>query len=274
MAFMVAASCCFAATAVCYRIALQEGLPTVFAPFARGAFSLVILAPWLVGTGWRGLVTRRPLVMLGRCAAGLFSFQCWMIALLLLPLADAVAVSQARPIWAIFLAWLLLRERLRRDRLLAALVGFLGVLVIVGPVGALSWGVLAAVGAGIGGALVLITFRALAPTEPPLRVVAWYAIASLVFWAPLCAWWWVTPSWTATGLLALGSLGAVAGDWLATQAARRAEAGLLAPTEYVQIPFGAFIGWAVFAEAPGWSLAMGAAIMLVATVYLARSVSR
>jgi len=274
MAFMVAASLCFSGMAVTYRAAMQEGLPTVAAPFARGVFSLIIIAPFLWRMGLLGLATRRPWVMAGRCGAGLFSFQCWMLALVLLPLADAVSIAQARPIWAIFLAALILGEALRRDRLGAALLGFVGVLVIAGPTGALSWGVLAAVGAGVGGALVLITFRALAPTEPPMRVIAWYAIASVVFWAPFVAWFWVTPSLSALLLLAGGSALAVLGDWTASQAARRAEAGLLAPMEYVQIPSGILLGWAVFAETPVWTLPIGVALMLLASLYLARSAGR
>ena len=67
---------------------------------------------------------------------------------------------------------------------------------------------------------------------------------------------------------------AVLGDWTASQAARRAEAGLLAPMEYVQIPSGILLGWAVFAETPGWTLPFGVALMLVATVHLARSAGR
>ncbi|MCS6890348.1 MAG: DMT family transporter [Rhodovarius sp.] len=274
MGLMVAASLCFSGMAVTYRAAMAEGLPTVFAPFARGLFSLLFLLPWLWRAGLAGLATRRPWPMLGRCAAGIFSFQCWMIALMLLPIADAVAIAQARPIWAIFLAALLLGEALRRDRLAAALVGFVGVLIIAGPTGALSWGVLAAVGAGVGGALVLIAFRALAPTEPPLRVVTWYALAAVLFWAPACAVFWVTPSSTAVLLLVAGSGLAVLGDWLASLAARRAEAGLLAPMEYSQIPAGILLGWAVFAELPGWTLPIGVLLMLGASLYLARSAGR
>lgn len=185
MAFMAAASPCFSGTAVTCRAAMQDGLPTIAAPFARGVFSLIIIAPFLWRMGLLGLATRRPWAMAGRCGAGLFSFRCRMLALMPPPPADAVSIAQARPIWAIFLAASILG---------AAPSGFLGVLVIAGPTGALSWGVLAAVGAGVGGALALITFRALAPPEPPMRVIAWHAIASVAFWAPFAAWFWVTPT--------------------------------------------------------------------------------
>ncbi|MBC7432903.1 MAG: DMT family transporter [Rubritepida sp.] len=275
MAMMAGAALCFSGMGVCYRLALEEGLPTPAAPFARGLFTLLILIPWIARQGIAAaFLTRRPWLMTGRCAAGLVSFQSWMLALVLLPLADAVAIAQARPLWAIPLAALFLHERIRRDRVLAALVGFCGVLIIAQPGGALSWGVPAAVLAGVGGAMVFITIKLLSTTEPPMRVIAWYALSSLVIWGPVCAWLWVTPSWGAVALLLLGSLWALGGDWLASNAARRAEAGLLSPMEYIQIPAGALFGWLVFAELPGEWLPVGVALMLAATVYLARAAGR
>ena len=272
---MAGAALCFSGMGVCYRLALEEGLPTPAAPFARGIFTLLILIPWIARQGIAAaFLTRRPWLMTGRCAAGLVSFQSWMLALVLLPLADAVAIAQARPLWAIPLAALFLHERVRRDRVLAALVGFCGVLIIAQPGGALFWGVPAAVLAGVGGAMVFITIKLLSTTEPPMRVIAWYALSSLVIWGPVCAWLWVTPSWGAVALLLLGSLWALGGDWLASNAARRAEAGLLSPMEYIQIPAGALFGWLIFAELPGEWLPMGVALMLAATLYLARAARR
>ncbi len=271
---MVGASLLFSVMGACYRVALQEGLPTPAAPFARGVITLLIILPWLLRVGGAGMVTRRPWLMTWRCVAGLVAFQCSMLALLLLPLADAVAIGQARPIWAICLAALLLNEALRRDRVVAAAVGFLGVLIIANPGGHFSWGLVAAVGAGISGALVLISLKKLATTEPPMRIIAWYAIASTVCWAPLTAMLWVTPSWQAVGLLVFGTLMSVVGDYMVSMAARRAEAGLLAPMEYAQIPSGALLGWLVFSEMPGWGLPVGVALMLGASLYLARSAGR
>ena len=271
---MVGASLCFSGMGVSYRLAMQEGLPTAFVPFARGVLTLGLLAPWFWRHGMAGMVTRRPKVMLARCAAGLVTFQSWMFALLLLPLADAVAIAQSRPLWAIPLAALFLSERVRRDRVLAALVGFCGVLIIAQPTGQLSWGMPAALMAGVGGATVFITIKLLSSTEPPMRVIAWYSVASLLVWGPVSAWVWVTPSAFAMAMLLLGSLAALLGDWLAANAARRAEAGLLSPMEYIQIPAGALLGFVIFAELPNWGLPLGVALMLAATVYLARSSGR
>jgi len=271
MGFMLASTLSFVGMGICFRLAMQEGLPLPLLPFARGGFTLLLLLPWMLRVGPQSLATRRPMAHLGRAAAGIGSFMLYLLAIAWMPLADAIAIMQARPLWALPLAVLLLRERLRADRVLAALVGFAGVLVIAGPDGELSAGTMAAVASGITGALVLISIKHLSTTEPPGRVVAWYAVASVLVWGPVSALVWQTPSAGAVLLLLAGSVLAVAGDWLAQHAARRAEVGLLAPVEYAAIPASAGFGVLLFGESPGWALLAGTLLMLAATLYLLRS---
>ncbi|WP_233256187.1 DMT family transporter [Falsiroseomonas bella] len=268
--------CCllFAAMGACFRAAMLEGLPVPVLPFARGLFTCLVILPWMLRKGFGDLATRRPGAHLFRIGAGLTGFFLHMLAILWLPLADAVALMHARPLWALPLAFLILGERIGWDRAIAAAIGFTGVLIIAGPQGELSAGTLAAVGGGITGALVLIAIKQLSATEPPSRVVAWYAIASVVVWGPISAFVWVTPSGTALAWLLAGSVLAILGDFCASWAARRAPVGLLAPIEYAQIPASAALGFVIFAEQPGWTLLWGTLIMVGATLYLARSAGR
>src|SRR3954453_11639304 len=143
LGLMLASTTAFAGMGACFRLAIQDGLPLPLVPFARGAFTLLILSPWLLRQGVAGLATRRPRGHALRCAAGIASFMLYILAIAWMPLADAVAIMQAKPLWALPLAVLLLGERLRRERVLAALLGFLGVLVIARPDGTLSLGTVA-----------------------------------------------------------------------------------------------------------------------------------
>lgn len=282
MGLMLACCLAFAGMGACFRAAMQDGLPVPLVPFARGAFTTLVMLPWLMRAGPSALHTRRPGAYLFRCGAGLVGFMMHMLAILWLPLADAVAIMHARPLWALPLAFLLLGEKVGWDRAIAAAIGFTGVLVIAGGQGGLqgslggeaSAGTLAALLGGLTGALVLIAVKSLSSTEPPSRVVAWYAIASVAVWGPVSFFVWETPSLFAAIMLLAGSALAILGDFSASWAARRAPVGLLAPIEYVQIPASAVIGMLAFAERPGWELVWGTLIMVSATLYLARSAGR
>lgn len=275
MALMLVSQLCFVAMGTCYRLAMLDGLPVPLVPFARGLFTLLLMAPWMLRQGVVAtLATRRPKLHLARGTAGLVGFLSGMLAILWLPLADAVAITNARPLWVLPFAVLLLGERVGWDRALAAAAGFAGVLIVAQPDGTLSAGLVAALIAGAAGALVMIAVKALAATEPPLRVAAWYGLVSVVVWGPVSAVVWETPSGFAMLMLLIGSCCALAGDITASLAARRADVGLLAPVEYAQIPLSAGVGALVFGERPGWELAAGSTLMAAATLYLARGAAR
>jgi len=270
MGIMLFAAVCGGGVSISYRLALQDGLPVPMAAFGRGLMTLAFLLPWFIRMGPSALATRRPLLHLARGGAGICSFMFQLIGVALLPLADAVALISARPLWVLPLAALLLHERVRRNRAIATGIGFLGVVIVAQPEGHLSLGTLAALAGGLGAGLVLISFKLLSTTEPAPRVIAWYAIMSVLFWGPVSAFFWQTPSLFAVLMIVLGTLFALASDLAASAAARRCEVGLLAPIEYSQIPCSALAGWLLFAEQPGWSLAIGTAVMLGATAYLVR----
>jgi len=270
MGIMAIATLCGAGVNTCYRLAIQDGMPVSMVTCARGLMTLGFLMPWFLRVGPSALATRRPRLHLARCATGIVTFMLQLMAIAWLPLADAVALISARPLWVLPLAALLLHEKVRRSRVLVTLIGFVGVLLIARPEGELSLGTPAALAAGLGAGMVLILFRALAATEPAPRVIAWYAIASVLFWGPVTLWDWHAPSLFAVAMVVTGTIFVIVSDLCASAAAKRAEVGLLAPIEYVQIPASAVIGWIMFSEQPGWSLVVGTAIMLAATLYLVR----
>jgi drug/metabolite transporter (DMT)-like permease len=57
----------------------------------------------------------------------------WFMAITLIPLAEATALTFASPLFATLFAVLLLGERIRWRRVAALIIGFLGVLVAVRP---------------------------------------------------------------------------------------------------------------------------------------------
>ena len=58
---------------------------------------------------------------------------CWFTALTLIPLADFTAISFTAPMFLTLLAMLLLGERIHAYRWTALAIGFVGVLIMIGP---------------------------------------------------------------------------------------------------------------------------------------------
>lgn len=274
--FMLVATSLFAGMTACNKAVLVSGLPLPILMLSRALLTMLLLAPWLVRKGAPSLATRRIWLHLGRGLAGVMAMGLSIAALTLIPLADVIALGQARPLWLLVIAVAVLGETVGWRRPLAAAIGFAGVMVIMladRPAGGLGLnpGALLALAASFCGACVLAFVRTLASAgEPPIRVVFWYGIVGFAAWLPPGLFWWRTPTLMEAGLLVAAAGFATLGDLCASLAARRAEASLLAPVEFVAVPMGALIGWAVFAERPGWPLAVGAVLMAVSVAYITR----
>lgn len=274
--FMLLSTALFAGMTACNKAVLAAGTPLPLVMLSRAVLTMLLLAPWLVGKRAPSLATRRVWLHLGRGLAGVSAMGLSISALTLIPLADVIALGQARPLWLLVIAVAVLGETVGWRRPLAAAMGFAGVLVIMladrAPGGlALNPGALLAVAASFCGAAVLAFVRTLASVgEPPIRVVFWYSMVGFAVWLPPSLWWWRTPTLAEAGLLAAAACFATLGDLCASLAARRAEASLLAPVEFVGVPMGALVGWAVFAERPGWPLAVGAVLMAISVAYITR----
>jgi drug/metabolite transporter (DMT)-like permease len=188
-----------------------------------------------------------------------------------LPLATAVTLVFASPQMSIALAVLILRERVDWQRWSAAILGFLGVLLIVRP-GPSSfeptafWPLLTAF---------LVSLRDLMVRFIPPRVdtgaitltaaatVALGGLATLPFA-------WVTPDTTELGLLAVGGTLVAIAYATVVIAFRMGEMSFIAPFRYVSIPLSALLGWLVFGDRPTWHLLVGAAVIVASGVYIFR----
>ena len=239
--------------------------------FARSLFAMVPIAVMVYARPerWRAIKTRRPWGHVLRASAGLFGMIFNFLSLTLLPLGDAMAISFLTPLILIALAPVLLHEHVGRMRVSAAVVGFLGVLIVAAPHAAIvhggsvsRWGVVSAFGAAFCVAIVQVFLRAMGKTEQPLATVFWFTLTTTVASAAVLPFGFVMPTAIDFVLLALcGLIGGIA-QYLITESYRHADASMLAPFDYLALPVSLMLGFTVFREIPtAYSLTGGAVIM-------------
>jgi S-adenosylmethionine uptake transporter len=249
------------------------------ASLAIGAYSTLLLrapiifllaAPaWrLTGGTWPIRQTLRIHVIRGLVVTAMgFLF---FFGLTYLPMAQAIAISFISPLIALFLASILLGERIGRRAVIGALLGFAGVLVILaGKVWreTMGDGALLGIAAVLGSALLyawnLVLQRQQALVSKPLEVVVFQsAIAgiALVGFAPLFL---ALPAETVTWRdIAISAVLSFAGAALFTWGYARAETQKLVPLEYSGFLWAALFGWVFFAEAVTGATIAGAALIV------------
>lgn len=231
--------------------------------------SAIMLPLWRKGgTGWPPAATLRIHVLRAMVSCGMaFLF---FHALVLLPMAEAIALSFIAPLLALYLAAALLGERIGRKAVGASLLGLAGVLVITVarfetamPDRQSAEGVLAVLASAGLYAWNLVLQRRVAQLAPPADVaLSQHAIAALLLLV-LAPWHARMPGMAELGLLTLAALLATAALLLMAWAYARAEAQILVPVEYTGFLWAALFGWLFFAEKVAVPTLVGGALIVV-----------
>jgi len=238
--------------------ALMKGLSIASGAYAavlwRSLAGVALLLPIFLARRMRWPTAKALRLHVARGATGGASVLLFFWGLARVPMAQGVALTFLAPLIALFLAGLTLGERIRRAAIGGSLVASLGVLIIAaGQVqahasDAVVMGSVAILAASVIYAVSLILLRQQAQAADPLEVALFTSVVLsglLLFAAP---WFGVLPTSdqlpVVFGAAALGSVSAVALAW----AYGRAEAQVLAPTEYTAFVWSALFGWLAFAE--------------------------
>ena len=198
--------------------------------------------------------------------------------LIYLPIADAISIFFIEPLIVTLLSAVLLGETVGWRRLSAIAIGFIGALIIIRPVFAdVGWPTLYPGAAALSFSFYILLTRKLVKKEDPIRLqflagIFGCLIMSVVLYfgtthdfALLSA---VTP--TTNEWILLGGLGLIAtiGHLLVVNAFRRAEVGVLAPFQYVEIIGATIYGYIFFNHFPDGITWLGVAIIVSSGVYV------
>jgi drug/metabolite transporter (DMT)-like permease len=239
--------------------------------FYRQTAGLLILAP-LIARDWRAAFrTTRPGILLFRSAAGTLAMIFSFYAYQKMPLADANALSFTRTLWLVPLAAFALREKLGPLRIGAAIIGFIGVLIILRPGSsgiAIGWPALAMLASAFLFALTITGMKVMVRDHTPFTILVYAAVLGFVFAIPgaFMGWKWPTPL-DLTLLIVMGVMGTL------TQACyikgmQIGDAAAMAPIDYTRLVFASLAGFLLFSEVPGMNTLIGAAIVVASTLFI------
>jgi drug/metabolite transporter (DMT)-like permease len=197
------------------------------------------------------------------------SMVLFFIAVAELPLAEAMALSFTKPLFATVGAAVLLREAVRARRWVAVLVGFLGVLIVLKP-GAETvspYAVLVLISALVLAGVALLIKR-LTATESATTIVLYQAVFMTAMAVPLALLYWRTPGPAEVPFLVIiGALGTV--SWLCmTRAFALVDASVVMPFEFARLPLTALAAYLLFGEVPTIWTWLGGAVIFGSTAYI------
>jgi len=194
----------------------------------------------------------------------------WVYAVAIIPFAQLFAFEFSTPLWVALLAPLFLAEKLTKVRLMAALLGFTGILIVAQP-GTITIGpgVIAAALCAIGFAGAYITTKLLSRTESITSIMFWLTLIQLVL-GFICAAYdgeIAVPSVTALPFVVLVGCAGLLAHYCITSALKIAPAVIVSPMDFLRLPVIAMIGAIFYDEAINMWVIVGAATVFAANFW-------
>ena len=276
-AWMIGAIASFTAMAIAGR-AVSHELDTFEIMLFRSIIGVivVVLIGTLTGTIRQVQRTRLPLHAM-RNLSHFIGQNLWFFAITVAPLAQVFALEFSSPIWAMFLAVVVLGEKLTRLRLITAFIGFVGVLVVTEPWTAqLSPGIIAAAVAAIGFAGSAVTTRLLTRHESITSILFWLTAMQTVF-GLICAGYdgdIALPSTSSLPGVITISLGGLIAHFCLTRALSLAPAAVIMPVDFARLPIIIAVGALLYAEPFSATVILGAVLIFGANYANIRAETR
>lgn len=251
--------------------------------FTRSVMACALMVLGAIVFGWRLRPRRwRGVIIRSLCAS--FSMAIYFGALAFVPIAQVGAGLFTAPIFVLIFSVFLFGQRIGLVRILAAVCGFAGVLMVLQPnPAALQMAAILPMFAGVTWGLTALATRHLCEGEDTITLLFWFFTAlgvmgagGLIFTGfgfenpeSFVGQGWVTPTYEFlywTTVQALGSLVAVG---CLTRAYQVGETTYVAPFEYSFLIFASFWAWILTGAALGMLGGLGLVVIIASGIVIA-----
>lgn len=264
---------------------LSAGLDTFEIMTFRSVIALcVVCGVALAGRSLSQISARALHLHFGRNVSHFIGQNLWLYALTLIPLAQLFAFEFSYPMLVGLGAALFLGERLTTTKVVCAVFGFLGILLVAGiidifPTGASDdavgstsrLGMFAAMACAFGFAGSALFTKTLTHHGQVsiLAIMFWMSLMQLGF-GLICAGYdgdMSVPSWVQWPWVALIALGGLGAHFCLTKALSLAPASLIIPIDFLRLPLIAVVGWLLYSEEMSVQVVLGGAVIFMSNYY-------
>ena len=219
--------------------------------FLRFLFGLIIIFPYLIKKKFIPYKTKNFKFYFIR---GLFNLPMMILgfgALVYVPFEQFKALHFLSPIIVVLLSFIIFREKVYMYRILALVIGFIGMLIIVRPgIVDFNIGTIMILISLTFWSLIIIVSKFVSKDDSPITMVTYQYTLMTIFALPLAIYFWQMPSLQS---LIFVFIGAISGTILHLSLAlsyKYAELSVTQPVWFSGLIFGSAFGFFVFNETP------------------------
>jgi len=214
-------------------------------------------------------INSRPKAIIARAVIGTISLVVTFAAFAAMPMADTSAFLFTTSLLVPILGFFFLKEKVGIYRWSAVCVGFIGVIIMLNPTGAVNViGVTLALSAALMHAVLGIILRYLGKTEKPETITFYFvAIGTLIAAIPL-PWLAVMPTLNEVPLFLGVGLSGLFAQYLLSVAFGNAPAAVVTVFNYSSIIWATIFGWLIWMDWPTISIWVGGAIVIASNIFI------
>jgi len=237
--------------------------------FLRCALVAFVLAPMIFKEGKSSLITKQPKFQIYRIITNSIAMLCFFYGLTLTTLAEVTALNLTVPIFTTLLAFLFLNEKLKKHRLSALFIGFLGAIIVLRPDISINVGGILILISALIWSVSLIFIKKLTETDSPVTI-SLYAGVGMVPATFVAAYpYLIMPNlYQFLIILFIAVTGTIA-QTLLNSAFKRGQLAILLPFDYLKLIWSVLIGYTIFVESTTISLWIGGTLIVGASSYIA-----
>jgi S-adenosylmethionine uptake transporter len=232
--------------------------------FFRSFIGLIIISPVIYKQRAQLQQTLNLGMQIGRNAVHFAGQYAWTVGVASLPLVKVFALEFTTPIWVSLLAFLFLKERISSARVLAAIGGFVGVLVVLRPgIDSIDVAALIVLLAAMGYATSIIMVKKLTLTSSPTIIVIWMVLLQLPLGFGLSLAQWRTPNLECIPWILLLGVTGLSAHFALAKALSVMDASIAIPIDFFRVPLIAVVGFFLYNESLEIWVLVGALIIFV-----------
>lgn len=261
---------CFTFSEVCIKWLTSDYSAMQMIFFSSVVGLITIGTPILVKKNYNELSSYRFHQHIIRALLGLSATFFCILALKHVSISVFIIITFTAPFIGIVLAYFILNEQSNINRLIATLIGFIGVFIIVDPDSpTLNIGVALALIGTLLATLLMIYTKKISWTESTLSINFWRVVIAILVSSIFLPFQWKTPDlFDFIVLLSIG-LFRTFGNLLLVQAFKKAPATVILPLDYSGLIWAMIFGYLIWGDIPTIALYYGATLIILAGLYLA-----
>ena len=237
--------------------------------FLRCALVAVVLAPMIFKEGKSSLITKQPKFQIYRIITNSIAMLCFFYGLTLTTLAEVTALNLTVPIFTTLLAFVFLKEKLKKRRLSALLVGFLGAMIVLRPDISINFGGILILISALIWSVSLIFIKKLTETDSAVTISLYAGVGMIPATFVAAYPYLIMPNLYQFLIILFIAITGTIAQTLLNSAFKRGQLAILLPFDYLKLIWSVLIGYTIFVESTQISLWIGGTLIVGASSYIA-----